>query len=845
MNTTPQRDNLTEIEASVRAAQIGSVSYNLRLDLTPGAGRYRGDATIHFTYSGDGDVFLDHTGDGVALVEINGEPVATEFTDYRIILPGSALEPTNDVRVVYEHEYDHVGDGFHEFTDPADGRKYLYTNFEPFSAHHLLPCFDQPDIKAVFSLAVEAPQEWTVISNARLAIMVTSAYGTNIWAFHPTTRISTYLFGVMAGHWHGREFEHNGIPLGLYCRQSVAHLLSEHEREIIEVTSQGLDFYAGYFGISYEFGKYDQIFVPEFNVGAMENPGAVTITDSLLFRDPPTDHQRLDRADLILHEMAHMWFGDLVTMRWWADLWLNESFATYMSHVALSATRFSADAWLGFNAGVKSWAYQQDQLETTHPVAGHVPDTDATRLNFDGITYGKGAALIQQLMNTVGADAFQAAMHDYFVVHRFANATLTDFLAAIGAHTTIDIEAWADTWISTAGLNTLELHRLVHDDGTLDTVAITQTAPAKFPTLRQHALSVAIVTDNAAPASVRSLATVIDGAHTEVMVPRGIPAPVFMMPNYDDRTYAAIMLDNDSAGWLLTHVNTLADPLMRLVGWQSLWHMVREERLGARSYLVALRSNLPLERSLPIISYALATSSGAITRYVTDGARETERSLMFATAIATAELAGAGGHADLRRTWLRHAAQHAFTEAELNQLHAIPNLDQSMRWTLAIHAAVGGLPTADALRAAEMERDPSDRGQRAYLTTKSAVPDEQVKASVWAASLGSGYGSLHLTEAAMSGFHWQDQRELLNQWVEPFFETVPSVFRNDDAAFASAWFSHMFPHSHVTQEVLTLARALDDEVGPDLPVLSRMLREEADRLDRALRCRVYDEASYL
>ena len=844
MDPTPPRDNLSEREAAERASLISDVHYGIRLHLAPAERTYRGDVTIHFAYSGAGDVFLDHAGNGVALIEINGEAAALDIDTYRITLPGEALGSSNVVRVVYEHDYDHTGDGFHSFSDPDDGRTYLYTNFEPFAAHHLFPCFDQPDIKAEFRLTVDAPHDWTVISNTPIASEDADAYGMAARVFEPTALISTYLFGVMAGHWHVRMFDHNGIALGLYCRHSMADLLAGHEEEIIEVTRQGLDFYAEYFGVPYAFGKYDQIFAPEFNIGAMENPGAVTINDALLFRDAPTDHQRLNRADLILHEMAHMWFGDLVTMRWWNDLWLNESFATYMSHVALSATRFAADSWLAFNAGVKAWAYQQDQLVTTHPVAGPVPDTEATRQNFDGITYGKGAALIQQLVTTAGEDVFRAAMHDYFVKYQFANATLADFLDAIGSHASgFDAAAWSEMWIGTAGLNTLELQHASNNDG-LDFITITQTAPEDHPTLRHHTLSVAVVDDADADGFIHEYPVTISTARADILAAPVIPAPVFMMPNHDDRAYAAVILDDASAGWLLARMDTLADPLMRLVGWQSLWHMVREQRLAARTYLTALRLQLPLESSLPILSFALATAAGAVTRYVADHAREAEQRLMFVMCYSAAGGVAAASNPDLRLTWLRQAAQYAFTEHDLDQLDGMPDLDQAMRWTLAVHASAAGLPIAEAMRDTERERDSSDRGLRAYLSATASAPDGRVKADVWAASLDSGYGSLQMTEAAMSGFHWWSQRDLLDPWVEPFFETAPGVFRDRDHAFASAWFTHMFPRAHVALSVLTRAHALDDAVRDELPALSRMLREEMDRLDRALRCQVYDAASY-
>ncbi|MFN0148031.1 MAG: M1 family metallopeptidase, partial [Dehalococcoidia bacterium] len=368
------RDVLTQTEAEGRASRVSNASYALALSLTPGSATYHGDLTISFDDAGSGDTFLCHRGKTIERFEVNGTAVAPDWNGYRLVLPGPALRRgPNTVRVVYENEYDHSGDGFHQFIDPEDSQEYLYTNFEPYEAHRLFPCFDQPDIKATYTLEVTAPAAWEVIHNSRELSAEPAADGFRVHRFETTKPFSSYLFCIVAGEYHAFREMHGDVPIGLYCRKSMVQYFDT--AEVFEVTKQGLDFFANFFDYPYPFGKYDQIFVPEFNAGAMENVGAVTHNEFMIHRDPPTDTQRRRRAEVILHEMAHMWFGDLVTMKWWNDLWLNESFAEYMAFLSLvEATRFKT-GWEDFNASDKNWAYRQDQLVTTHPIAGEVADT--------------------------------------------------------------------------------------------------------------------------------------------------------------------------------------------------------------------------------------------------------------------------------------------------------------------------------------------------------------------------------------------------------------------------------------------------------------------------------------
>ena len=847
MTTEPAvRDVLTQVDAEARAAAISEVSYELALDLTAGAQRYHGECTIRFARSGNDDTFLDYTGAEIVSLELNGDAVERpDWNGHRLALPADLLSEANVVRLVYDNEYDHTGDGFHQFIDPEDGEEYLYTNFEPYSAHRLFPGFDQPDIKATYALSVTAPSEWEVIANSAEADRL-ELDGRVRHDFERTQQFSTYLFALICGPYHAFRDRHGEIDLGFFARKSlVPHV---DEAELFEVTRQGLDFYAGFFDRPYPFGKYDQIFVPEFNAGAMENVGAVTFAEVFVFRDPPTENQRLNRAEVILHEMAHMWFGDLVTMRWWNDLWLNESFATYMSYLSLvEATRFDS-AWQTFNAGMKNWAYRQDQLITTHPIAGEVADTDQTFLNFDGITYGKGAAVIKQLVATIGLEGFRAGMRTYFERHAFGNTTLAQFLDALqeGARSVgdeRDLHHWAQLWLETASLNTLAASWEA-DEERISALSLQQTAPPEHPTIRPHTVEIALARDEGGSVAIEALPAVIDVATIELPEAVGRPAPEFVFPNYNDHGYAKTALDEASLGFVRGRLEAIDDPLLRQLIWQSLWNMVRDQQLRSTDYLTLAGAKIVTESDQELVESTIATMTASVSRYVPEDGRA-------AAAHATFELArhalNEATDPDLQIIWARALFGLALCDADIEHCGrladgtlAVPGLtvDQDMRWSIAERYVAYGLPGAQGRVEAEQKRDPSDRGQRQLLLAEVAVPDASVKEAAWENFLGEGYGSLHLTGAAMGGFHWWVQRELLTPYTDRFFEVIPGVFERSENEFASLFFGRLFPTS-TEPAILERSQRLLNDLGDSLPLLQRKLRETNDDLERALKCRAF------
>ncbi len=839
---TQERDILTETDATARAERVSNCHYELALDLTKGAPTYGGAVTITFDQSGSDDLMLNFRGKRIDLLELNGEAVDFEWRGRELTLPGGALADSNTLRIEYENDYDHGGDGLHQFVDPEDGEEYLYTNFEPFDAHRLFPCFDQPDIKARYRLTVTAPAEWTLTANSQEVSAETLADGRIRHEYAETPPFSTYLFALIAGPYHVATDEHNGIPLGLLCRKSMAQYLDTDE--LFTITRQGLDFFGEFFDYAYAFGKYDQIFVPEFNHGAMENVGAVTFNESMVYRDPPTENQRRRRAEVILHEMAHMWFGNLVTMRWWNDLWLNESFATYMSYLAMEgATRFQS-GWQDFNNGIKNWAYRQDQLITTHPIAGTVRDTDETFLNFDGITYGKGASVLKQLVATIGIEGFREGMRHYFRTYDYGNASLHDFLGALEEGSGRELGEWSRLWLETSSLNTIQAD-WESDGERVTRLELSQTAPADYPTIRPHTLETGLLTDDGAATAIESIPAVLEAERAEIEAARGQPRPALVFPNFNDHAYAKIALDDESVAWARENIERVEDDLLRQQLWSTLWSMVRDQQLKSTDFLAIVREKIGFERNIELVDSVLGHAASSQNRYVPAEQRDAEAHLLFETA---REGLLAASDNDTRIIWGRALVGLAVNADDLAYVGRLADgdeviegfeLDQDMRWGVASRHVAFGLPGASERVAAETKRDPSDRGQRAHLGCETAVPSADVKAEAWERFCDEGYGSVYLNRAAMGGFNWTHQADLLAPYVDAFFDQVGNIFVGRDRELATVFYGGLFPSYRVEQDTLDRAQALLDETPEEQAVLQRMLRESIDDLGRAIACRAF------
>ena len=625
------------------------------------------------------------------------------FDGARIELTGLAAQ--NELRIVADCAYMNTGEGLHRFVDPVDKAVYLYTQFEVIDARRMFACFDQPDLKGTFTFTITAPDDWEVVSNSPTPSPEPVTAGTARWAFAPTPRMSTYITALIAGPYHVVRDEHRGIPMGVFCRRSLAEYLDA--APIIDVTKRGFDYFEELFARPYPFEKYDQLFVPEFNAGAMENAGAVTILEDYVFRSKVTDAAYERRAETILHELAHMWFGDLVTMRWWDDLWLNESFATYASVICMAEATHWTNAWTTFANLEKTWAYRQDQLPSTHPISADIRDIEDVEVNFDGITYAKGASVLKQLVAWVGRDAFVAGVRTYFDRHAWGNTELSDLLSTLEETSGRDLSSWAKEWLETAGLNTIRAGFEVDDEGRFTSFDILQSAPEAHPTLRSHRLAIGLY--ERGPEGLTKVHRVeldVVGERTAVPELVGVAQPDLVLVNDDDLAYTKIRLDQRSAQTLVDHIGELSDSLARALCWTAAWDMTRDAELSARDWVALVRSGLPHETDIGVLQGVVRQAVTALYLFTPTSDREDALAAFAVTCrsrrplrrqAATDSWPSSGSFVGIART----DAQLDAVAKTLTDGPALDGLtlDADLRWSLVHRLVATGRVGADAIDA--------------------------------------------------------------------------------------------------------------------------------------------------
>ena len=874
--------NLTREEARDRAAHLVVDSYEVLLDLT-GDETFPSTTRVRFASSRPGSTtFIDLIAPAVRRVVLNGSELdpADVADGARIRLPG--LREQNELLVEADCAFMRTGEGLHRFVDPVDGDVYLHTHFEPADARRVFAVFDQPDLKASFAFTVVAPASWLVVSNspaptpvgggtaaaerstataatdgptategsASMAEGAQPTTGTATWRFAPTQRISSYITAIVAGPYEVVQSEvasRDGrtIPLGLYCRRSLARYLDADE--IFDITRRGFAYFESSFGVAYPFEKYDQLFVPEFNAGGMENAAAVTLAESFLFRSRVPEETIEVRAEVILHELAHMWFGDLVTMRWWDDLWLNESFASYEAAISQAeATRWTS-AWTTFAQGDKAWAYRQDQLPSTHPVVADIVDIDAAQVGFDGITYAKGASVIRQLVAWVGRGAFEEALRRYFVRHAWGNTELSDLLAELEATSGRDLQTWSRLWLESAGVATLRPELQVNAEDVITSLAVRQEAPADHPTLRPHRLAIGSydLVDGILTRTNR-VELDVEGPSTPVPELVGRRRPDLLLLNDDDLAYARIRLDERSLATAKRHLGTFADGLPRALVWSAAWDMTRDAELPARDFVELALANLMAETDSSVVRGLLAELESALSLYVAPEHRDEASAAAAGRLLEQMRAAAAGSDTQLQL--VKSVAALAVTDDQLDAIAGLLDgrlslegleIDTDLRWDLLIALVAGGRAGDDAIDA-ELARDDTATGEREAATARAARPSPEAKLAAWASVVESASLSNAVQGSVIAGFNRVHDRSLLEPFVDPYFSSVLRVWETRTNHIAQQILLGLYPTLLASDRIVELTDRLMARVSADHGALRRLLLEKRDGVARVLRAQERD-----
>jgi aminopeptidase N len=843
--------NITRAEAAARARLISVDGYEVGLDLTTGPETFGMRTRVTFDCTDPGaSTWIDLIAPTVRSAVLNGREIADGFDGFR--LPLHDLAAHNELVIDADGAYMNTGEGLHRFVDPVDNETYLYTQFETADSRRMYACFEQPDLKATFTLAVTAPDHWQVVSNAETPAPQPVRPGVARYAFAPTPRMSTYITALVAGPYHvvrdAYSGPHGTYPLALFCRTSLAEYFDADD--IFEITKQGFAFFEEAFGVAYPFGKYDQLFVPEFNAGAMENAGCVTFREDYVFRSRVTDAAYETRANTILHELAHMWFGDLVTMTWWDDLWLNESFAEWAAHHACQkATRFS-EAWTGFSNQRKAWAYRQDQLPSTHPIAADMVDLDAVRVNFDGITYAKGASALRQLVAWVGEEEFLRGINAYFVKHAWGNTQLQDLFDELAAASGRDLSGWAQEWLQTSGVNLMRPIVRIAADGTYAQVMVEQEPPTMPPgippVLRSHRMAIGLY-DRTADGLVRRdrIERDITGPVTDVPELVGVRAADLLLLNDGDLTFTKIRLDESSWQTAVTCIGEISSSLARALIWGAAWDMVRDAEASAGDYLGMVVSGIPGEGDIGVVQNVLRQLKMAIDMYADPSHRVDYLDRLATATWDWARAAEAGS--DRQLAFVRSFTGAASTPEHLDLVAGLLSgatvldglaVDTDLRWSLLQRLAATGRADGAAIDA-ELARDDTATGRRQAALAMAARPDAAAKAAAWTDLVERDDLPNAVLEATIAGFMQFGQADVLTPYRDRYFEALPRIWEQRTSEMAQDLTMGLYPAILVDAATLSATDAF--LAGTSLKSAAvRLVSEGRDGVARALRCQARD-----
>eukprot|EP00826_Nyctotherus_ovalis_P050124 TRINITY_DN6110_c0_g1_i5.p1 TRINITY_DN6110_c0_g1~~TRINITY_DN6110_c0_g1_i5.p1 ORF type:complete len:916 (-),score=330.64 TRINITY_DN6110_c0_g1_i5:132-2879(-) len=880
-----EKNHLTTAEAEMRAADLSSVKYTLLLVLHKGV-EYLGYMSVDFNLAKVNEkLFLDFEGTEVIHCGINETEVAPKevFAKRRIQIPGKYQKVgENTVRIAFRNRYAVDGNGLHHFMDPEDKEEYLYSNFEPFAANKMLPCFDQPNLKGTLLLFTITPAHWVVIGNelekSTIAVgeaakrleelRIPAAFISkeladakyNFKEFATVPAISTYLFACIAGPYgfftSPRKPEEGYPPMKIYMRKSLQKYVEPFANEFFRITECGISFYSDIFGYKYPFSKLDQIYCPEYNIGAMENVGAVTYSERYVFKDPPTEGILLRFAETILHELSHMWFGDLVTMKWWNDLWLNESFATFISNLCLAKgsglERYEA-VWTAFHK-YKGWAYREDQQPTTHPITAKIENTEDADNLFDGITYMKGSSVLKQLYYLVSHEAFCDGVKEYFQVYQWKNTELRDFIGvlqkALKKHgSSIDLDKWVQEWLCTKGLNELQPKFEVKDGVIAEFKVLQSEAPNADKVCRMHMMDIALYDKDFNLTTVERV-LVESKPETTIEKIKGMEAPVAVLLNVNDYSYSKVRLDIDSMHAFQKNLSKIKDNLTRMMIWRSYWDMVRDGLTSAEEFLKLVTAQLHFENEESIVSGALGYSLSAATFYVPKEQREAEEMVLYKTLETRLKMEKMPNIKKLLVSYLINFAvtvdQKKLLIKWLNEGMGDYSLSLDQRYAILqkIYADANfPLEEKQKLLAKELEKDKSDNGLRAQRACEAAIPAVENKEKHWKILLDEDTKeSEHTLFAIMSGFNSRHQEELLKPYAEKYYCALPAVFEKRSRRYAEAFFNHVKPLDE-DEETLKRFEEISKTISEDQKTFKKVVMEEIEDIKRVLKARaLYKES---
>ncbi|MFN4848307.1 MAG: aminopeptidase N [Rhodoluna sp.] len=844
-------ENLTRLEAQERAELVEVQSYTVELDLLKGEEVFGVTTTVKFSSTMIGaSTFIDAITKTVHRVNLNGKDLDVAKVSDGVRIQLDDLQATNELVVVSDNPYMHTGEGLHRFVDPVDNEVYLYTQFEVPDSRRMFAVFEQPDLKATFQFTVSAPSKWKVISNSPTPSPVDRGDGSSVWVFAPTPRISSYITALIAGpysEWRDELVSADGrtIPLGVYGRSSLAQYIDADY--LFAKTKEGFLFFEEQFDYPYPFDKYDQLFVPDFNAGAMENAGAVTITESYVFRGAVNGFIKERRIITVLHELAHMWFGDLVTMRWWNDLWLNESFAEYASYLATAEATEFKEAWTTFASHEKSWGYREDQMPSTHPVVANIRDLEDVQVNFDAITYAKGGSVLRLLVAWVGQENFMKGLASYFKKYQWDNAELVDLLTELELTSGRKLREWSKLWLETSGVNTLRAE-ISDEDGKIASFAVRQSYHPDYPTLRPHRLGIGYYNlANGKLVKTHRVEVDIDGELTQIPELVGTVRPDLILLNDGDLTYTKIRLDEKSWQTTLDHLADIQDSLARALLWGAAWDSTRDAEADPKDFINLVLKNVATESNATAMMTLLNQLVTAQSMYLKPENRSSFKIKIGDALIQMAREAQPGSEAQLQ--FLKYFPRFASTPEHGKTLRALltgeeklsgREIDTDLRWDL-----LTGLVTLAEADANEIEKmlasDNTANGQKLAAMAKGAIPTAEAKASVWHTAVETNEWSNTILQYSTIGFGRGATDELLHPYVDKYFEDVLKIWNSKTFKMAEYAIVNLYPISLASKDLAEKTRQfLDNPEIVAIPALRRLLVENLDPIDRALKVQAQD-----